>query len=627
MRLTLTHLTFLGVNREPASVRFGPAVTVIRGPSDTGKSFVVDAIDFMLGGRKLKEIPEREGYSTILLGLTLPDGSPVTLSRSVNGGNFGLYREDLQDRTNAKLSPPPEMLSQQHSATSDGNLSKYLLRAVGLDGRLVRKNMHNATDSLSFRNVVHLCVVDETQMQSAVPPALTGSYVTKTKEISVLKLLLQDEDDSGLSAVQPKDKKISAAKVGVIDRLIANLEAQLAEVPEASLLREQAARLASSIDELSSSLGGLVDERGSVAQDIRKAQNSVSDARAEQGDLLALRSRFGLLQSQYASDLERLVMVREAGNLLNYFRRGVCPFCGAEPESQHLNTECDGDTTAFGEAIESQLRRTRDLAQDLAATIEEVAQRGSALQTELTDMLGDLDGHRRRLTELDAVLEERNRDLRELIDARSHVERSLGLYEQVASLEKMKQVVADEAAAETSAVGAGINLRAQREFSAALSARLAAWRFPDPEGVRYDVSEQDVIADDQLRSAHGKGVRAILHAAFTVALGQYCFERDLPHPGFVILDSPLVTYRPPDGGVTPDPVAFGSASGSDAVVSDEIARAFYHDLQRNCTGQVIIFENTDPPDSLDDTTVDIMFTKNAQRERYGFFPRSQYPPI
>src|SRR4051794_1023180 len=161
MRLTLTHLTFLGVNREPATVHFGPAVTVVRGPSDTGKSFVVDAIDYMLGAKKLKEIPECAGYSTVLLGVLLPDGSPVTLSRSVNGGNFALYLESLQDHRTAQLPPPFKTLSQQHSATAEGSLSRYLLKEIGLDGRWVRKNLRNATNSLSFRDIVHLCIVDE----------------------------------------------------------------------------------------------------------------------------------------------------------------------------------------------------------------------------------------------------------------------------------------------------------------------------------------------------------------------------------------------------------------------------------------------------------------------------------
>ncbi|WP_280457719.1 hypothetical protein [Nocardia carnea] len=624
MRLTLTHLTFLGANREPATVNFGPSVTVIRGPSDTGKSFIVDAIDFMFGARKLKEIPERAGYSTILLGLVLPDGAEVTLRRSVNGGNFGLDRENLQVRSTAQLQPLPETMSQQHSATAEGSLSKYLLKEIGLDDRWVRKNIRNAVDSLSFRNIAHLCVVDETQMQSEVPPAFTGNYVTRTKEVSVLKLLLQDEDDSALRGSEtPRDQKqLSAAKIDVVNRLAGNLEAQLADVPEPPLLHEQLARLVASIDELSSSVGTLVDERGRTAHAVRKLQTAINDIRNEQGDLRALRSRFALLRTQYSSDLERLAMVREAGNLLSYFRIGTCPFCGAEPEHQHLNTECEGDTTAFGEAIDRQFQRTQALAQDLDITIEEVSQRNTALQTELATTLRELDGHRRGLADFDAALENRNQDLHELITKRSSVERYLGLYDQIAALDKMKQVVADEAAAATTDVDTGISLRAQREFSAAVAERLRTWRFPDPDNVRYDTSEQDIVANDQLRQAHGKGVRAILHAAFTLALSQYCFDRDLPHPGFVILDSPLVTYRPPDSDEAQSvDIPLDRPSSIDNELSADVVAAFYDDIQRHVAGQVIIFENTDPPGELDDQTVDVVFTKNSETGRYGFFPQ------
>ena len=45
------------------------------------------------------------------------------------------------------------------------------------------------------------------------------------------------------------------------------------------------------------------------------------------------------------------------------------------------------------------------------------------------------------------------------------------------------------------------------------------------------------------RAANGKGVRAILHAAFNVAVIVYAIENRLPHPGFLVLDTPLLTYR------------------------------------------------------------------------------------
>jgi DNA repair ATPase RecN len=66
-RLCIRHITFIGSGLDDASVEFGLGMTLVRGPSDTGKSFIADAIDFMLGANALKEIPERDGYSTALL--------------------------------------------------------------------------------------------------------------------------------------------------------------------------------------------------------------------------------------------------------------------------------------------------------------------------------------------------------------------------------------------------------------------------------------------------------------------------------------------------------------------------------------------------------------------------------
>src|SRR3546814_5448790 len=55
----------------------------------------------------------------------------------------------------------------------------------------------------------------------------------------------------------------------------------------------------------------------------------------------------------------------------------------------------------------------------------------------------------------------------------------------------------------------------------------------------------DLIIDGKRRRNNGKGVRAITHAAFKVALLTFCRSRGLPHPGFLVLDTPLITYRDP----------------------------------------------------------------------------------
>ena len=43
----IRHLVFLGPQRTPASVAFGPGLNLVYGASDTGKSFIVEAIDFI----------------------------------------------------------------------------------------------------------------------------------------------------------------------------------------------------------------------------------------------------------------------------------------------------------------------------------------------------------------------------------------------------------------------------------------------------------------------------------------------------------------------------------------------------------------------------------------------------
>ncbi|MGE0063459.1 MAG: AAA family ATPase, partial [Xanthobacteraceae bacterium] len=72
--IVIRHLTFLGPTRKPARIDFGAGLNVVYGASDTGKSFIVEAIDFMLGGKgPLRDIPERIGYDVVLLGIQCGD--------------------------------------------------------------------------------------------------------------------------------------------------------------------------------------------------------------------------------------------------------------------------------------------------------------------------------------------------------------------------------------------------------------------------------------------------------------------------------------------------------------------------------------------------------------------------
>lgn len=611
-RLILRHLTFIGPNVEPASVDFSPGTTVIRGPSDTGKSFIVDAIDFMLGSTKLKKIPQRDGYATALLGLTLPSGDVVTISRSLNGGSFGLYNGEARSFPSGL---PSVTLAALHNGDKRGSLSRFLLSEIELDGKRIRKNVNNETDSLSFRHILPLCLVDETRMQSETPPTLSGNPVRKTRETSTFKLLIENVDDSGLVEISSKKdrSRIVNAKAEVVDQLLADLERQVRDAGSLADLQDRSARLTASITIQLSAIAGLNAKRADLNEALVGAERRAMEIRRQIEDSTALDARFRLLLQQYTSDLMRLEMIAEAGTLLGYFSPGRCVFCGADPEHQHLNEGCPEDTTYFRESVEAEQSKTKALRADLLDTLQNLAGR----QDELASSLEELDEVVRvtggQIKELDDALLPRRGDLGELLDARSQVERHLAAYEQIEKLNELNAAIASEGQNPQAEKIASLNSDRVSELSGLVASRLTAWGVPDAEQVRYDPVVHDIIAGGQLRSAHGKGVRAILHAAFTISLAQFCFKKELPHPGFVILDSPLVTYRPPEEGEQIDP--------SDRL-DVSVAARFYADIQENFDGQIIVMENMDPPNGLRNESVDISFTKSATSGRYGFFPHN-----
>ena len=119
-----------------------------------------------------------------------------------------------------------------------------------------------------------------------------------------------------------------------------------------------------------------------------------------------------------------------------------------------------------------------------------------------------------------------------------------------------------------------------------IEAILREWKWDGEGRVEFDEKAYDIKVDGQARQSHGKGVRAVLYSAFVIALVRYCQRESLPHPGFVVIDSPLTSYKKRGTGV----------SGADTAVSQGVEAAFWKSLTSISSDvQVIIVENKEPP--------------------------------
>jgi hypothetical protein len=149
------------------------------------------------------------------------------------------------------------------------------------------------------------------------------------------------------------------------------------------------------------------------------------------------------------------------------------------------------------------------------------------------------------------------------------------------------------------------------KFSVVVLELLKQWHFPDADRIHFDLKVKDLVINGKNRISYGKGLRAITQAAFTLGLLEYCRREDTPHPGFVMLDSPLLSYREPD-------------SQEDDLSGTDLNTCFYtylRDLKED--RQIIIVENTDPPTSLQSLSQVLKFTGLKNIGRYGLFPNRE----
>ncbi|WP_370361454.1 hypothetical protein [Catenulispora sp. MAP12-49] len=581
---------------------FHPRLTVIYGASETGKSFVVEAIDYMFGAGKLKEIQEAQGYTDILLGLRLADGQAVTLVRQPGLNRAAVYHGDFRT---VPTTPPAKVLPVKHNPRSDNSLSRYLLKILQADGRQILKSARPTLRSLSFRDLAHLCIVSEGQMAGSRSPVLpSGQRTSETGEKSVFKYMLTGQDESG-RVVGPTDveKKVGKGKVALLTSLIDEARNSLAFDVHPTELERQLGQLEQAVAAASVDVDGLLEERRLYTDTVRGLENDLAENHRSADETRILLGRFGLLRQQYESDLARLEMVAEAGNLLGYFHTGTCVFCGAAPEHQQPGHNVD-ETTELHAAVGAELRKTIELRTDLLTTIEDLTGQLAALGSGDARLRAQVGEAEERLAVLSVLLAPLRTDTSEMLTVRTKIQRDLTIHAQIERLEELK---ADFLSAPTPVPARqdGISSSQLAEFEELVQQVLSSWQVPGDNAVNYDEQSGEISVGGRERHSRGKGMRSIIHAAFSTALVHYTMRHDRPHPGFVVLDSPVLTYREPDE--------------VDIALTHNVVEHFYRGLLEERSAQIVVVENGDPPEGLGDDVTTYAFGTSGST-RLGFFP-------
>lgn len=618
--LQLRFIRFLGPGKEAVEFPLKPGFNILYGSSDTGKTFLVQAIDFMLGaGEDLRDFPERSGYDSILLGLTAL-GKDYTVQRSVNKGAFRLH-----DGLLTKIPADPNAgtkLSAGHSSKNYNNISNWLLQKIGLDGKEILYSKEKGTlKSLGFRALAHLCVIAYPRITSSKSPILTGQWIEATREYGVFRLLLTGLDDSSVAPETevPDDAKPDVARKALspdaLAQMISDYEDELAKVTDnPDGLDKEEDSIDAEIDELQATIRAMEGKIDTTSKQRRETYETYSRMAARHNEIIELLDRFQLLDQQYTNDLKRLAAIQQSGQFFVLREPMPCPLCGAPPEGQRHDAACDGNVDAVTQASGAEIAKIKLLQSELHETVNSLTTENTGVVKQVAQLGVELKSYQQQIDNaLSPDFAQAREQYTKLIEKRSQIVQAIALRSRIKTMQRRldeptKSVNKEEPVAEEKSpeVAQYISTSVLRDFSMTVGEILRQWHFPSATDVYFDDKTKDVVIGGRQRGSRGAGLCAITYSAFVLALFEYCRSRSMPHPGFVILDSPLIAYKEP----MPD---------DENISTSDLKPRFYEHLEKFAgSQQVFVIDNTDPPAEY--ATKGTHFTANEKYGRYGLFP-------
>ncbi len=576
-----------------ASVKFREGLNVVTGPSDTGKSLIGEAIDYVFGGSKLRTVPQKEAYDRIFVEITSGAGAQYTLERSWEGGAVRLFETTIDS---VRDSNSGRILSPRHSGDRDDTVSAFLLSLCQLEGRLIKTSALGATRTVSFRDLAKLIFVNEDRIFSKQSPVLSGQRSEKPVDTSFFKLLLTGIDDSNV--IEEKSAAIKkaerTAREDLLRSMVGEVQAKvdaLSETYDELKLRGQA--LDDEVANASGIMSGFTSRIAELDEERSLISREVQGVGARLLQIAELQARFDLLDRHYDSDLQRLLAIGEIGDLFSHLDEGPCPICGSPAKDHsHDGLLSNSDMRSLNAACQAEITKIEALKRDLDHTVK-------ALSRENQDLEDSITGSRVRLKEIDdelnQVLQPKLGILREslsrLVQTRRDIDRGLALHDELSRLSARQQELSaiPKSPPKSREPKPALAPLEVDQLSQSIEALLRSWRYPDLERVTFDEASMDIIISGRPRNTQGKGYRAITYSAFAVALMETVCGARRGHPGFVVLDSPLVTYRKRDKKEVP--------AGEE--IDDNIVPAFFDQLSAMSNGmQVIVLENEEPQQSL-----------------------------
>ena len=145
-------LIVTGTGKEPSILDFKPGLNIVSGPSDTGKSYVLECIDYLFGSDNTR-LDKNTGYDWVKL-IIATDTGRITLERQLDAKKIRV------NSTARNIDSGTYAISGKNN-----NISDLWLQLIGItkDHHII-KNSRFERQRLTWRTFSHMLLIKETNV-------------------------------------------------------------------------------------------------------------------------------------------------------------------------------------------------------------------------------------------------------------------------------------------------------------------------------------------------------------------------------------------------------------------------------------------------------------------------------
>ncbi len=588
----IKRITLVTGNDLQSYVEFDAGLNIIYGESNTGKSLIVDCIDYMFGASEHRFEPKLD-LKEIRMLLDV-DGYSLTMSRKIDSTDFEV----------SSLVPGIDSDTYK-TGKSKKSISNVWLHLMGIENEVqIIQTLTGKSQRLTLRTFHHALLIDEQRVQAVNSILSSGIGFSKKVSTPVMSALLYFAtgnnylpEEAGKDKATRKERKDAVKKF--VDRSMSKLaEKKISELQ--NLSKESPAEIQQKMDQVLNAIGAAEGALEEATNQSRAIADKIIEIDSQIAECRVLRNRNASLQTQYDSDIKRLTFIVE-GDIHgeDIPKLDHCPFCNGElPKGKEES--CMAAAVVEVSKIEAQIRDLRSVQESIAAEMKELTSARSVL----------VEQRRQIDTRIRAELRPQISELRAHL---ADYTLALNQYKAKELIESFSDVLVSELRVTEEEESVVVNVNVPHKFNEVFEDKLniilknllEECNYQNFTGARFDSDDYDVVVNGHLKRSQGKGFRAFLNTILAIAVQNCLDEFNRYRPGLLVVDSPILSLKEKEDHI-------GEEHTSETMKTGLFKYLLSHQDDR----QTIIIENEIP--KLDYSSAHLEeFTKDENRGRYG----------